>query len=128
MIAYRWLNDDKSMMHFLFHPHNSWDDFYTVLSLAYEEMHTVNHAIDLVIDVARLSKIPTQTIKELEYISRLEHINFRHRLLISQNPLMTLVFEAFSRSYPVASQALHLCATMEEAHEYILTRTREGFD
>lgn len=127
-IQYRWINDDKSIMHFLFHPESTWDDFYTILFVAFEEMHTVNHAIDIIVDVSRLKTIPRETIKELEYLSRLEHINFRHRIMISQNPLMSMIFDCFSRSYPVPSRALHLCPTMELAHDFIATRARENSD
>jgi hypothetical protein len=118
-ILYRWLNDDKSIMSFIFHSHSTWDNFYNVLSQAFGELHTVNHPVDIIIDLSRLQKIPQQTIKELYYLSQLEHINFRYRLLISQNPLMHEVYNAFVRSYPYPSDDLHLCWTMEEAHLFI---------
>lgn len=118
-ILYRWLNDDKSIMSFIFHSNSTWDNFYNVLYQAFAEVHTVNHPVDIVIDVSRLQKIPVQTIKELHYLSQLEHINFRYRLLISQNPLMHEVYNAFVRSYPHPSSYLHLCRTMEEAHLFI---------
>ena len=118
-IIYRWLNDDKSIMSFIFHADSTWDNFYNVLSQAYDELYTVNHAVDIIIDLSRLKKIPGETIKELYYLTQLEHINLGHRLLISQNPLMHEVYNAFGRSYPVPSFYLHLCGTMEEAYRFI---------
>jgi len=122
-ILYRWLDDDKSIMSFIFHPDSTWDNFYNVLAQAYDEIYTVNHAVDIIIDVSRLKQIPAHTIKELYYLTQLEHINLRHRLLISQNPLMHEVFNAFVRSYPVPSFSLHLCETMEDAYLFINLRT-----
>ncbi len=121
-ILYRWLNDDKSIMSFIFHSDSSWDSFYNILSQAFEEIHTVNHHVDIIIDLSRLQIIPSQTIKELHYLSQLEHLNLRHRLLISQNPLMHEVYRAFTRSYPVPSQQLILCDTMENAYGFITQR------
>lgn len=122
-ILYRWLNDDKSIMSFIFHPDSTWDSFYNVLSQAFEEIHTVNHSVDIIIDLSRLQTIPSQTIKELHYLSQLEHLNLRHRLLISQNPLMHEVYRAFTRSYPFPSQHLTMCDTMENAYSFITQRT-----
>lgn len=118
-ILYRWLNDDKSIMSFIFHPDSTWDNFYNVLFQAFNEIYTVNHMVDIIIDLSRWQKIPPKTIKELHYLSLLEHINFRYRLLISQNSLMHEVYNAFVRSYPISSNSLHLCWTMEEAHLFI---------
>ena len=118
-LLYRWLDDDKSIMNFIFHADFTWDSFYNVLSQAFNEIHTVNHSVDIIIDLSRVRVIPVQTIKELHYLSQLEHINFRHRILISQNPLMREVFHAFVRSYPQSSRSLYLCETMEVAHHFI---------
>ena len=118
-ILYRWLDEDKSIMSFIFHSDSTWDNFYNVLAQAYDELNTVNHAVDIIIDLSRLKQIPEQTIKEFYYLTQLEHINLRHRLLISQNPLMSEVYNAFERSYPIPSFYLHLCRTMEDAYRFI---------
>lgn len=123
-ILYRWLNDDKSIMQFIFQPQAQWDDFYDVLFNAFDEMHTVNHPVDVIIDLSRMSTFPSQTIKELHYLAELKHVNFRFRLLISQNPLMHIVYSAFNRIYPASSGMLCLCATMEEAYTFIDLRAR----
>lgn len=115
-VLYRWLNDNKSIMTFVFRPQSTWDDLYTVCFEAFEEIHTVNHAVDLIVDLSRVRQFPQQTIKELHYLTQFQHINMRYRVLISQNPLLHEIYRAFTRSYPTASQRLLLCHTMEDAH------------
>jgi len=115
-VLYRWLNDAKSIMTFIFRPDSNWDNFYAVSYEALEEVHAVKHAVDLVIDLSRVSVFPRETIKELHYLTQFEHANIRHRVLISQNPAFHEIYRAFNRSYPLASQQLVLCHTMEEAY------------
>ena len=122
-ILYRWLDDDKSIMNFIFQPTTTWDNFYDVLYQAFDEMHTVNHEVDIIIDLSRLKDVSGRTIKELHYLSQLTHINFRYRVLISQDRFMHEVFNAFTRSYPIPSQKLHLCHTMEDVYYFINQRT-----
>lgn len=115
-VLYRWLNDNKSIMTFIFRPTSTWDNFYSVCYEAFEEVYRVNHAVDIIIDLSRVRSFPRETVKELHYLTQFENSNVRYRMLISQNPLFHEIHRGFSRSYPVASQKLILCYTMEEAH------------
>lgn len=115
-VLYRWLNDNKSIMTFIFRPESTWDDFYAVCFEAFEEVHRVNHAVDVIIDLSRIRLFPRETIKELHYLTQFENTNIRYRMLISQNPLFLEIYRGFHRSYPTASQQLILCHTMEDAH------------
>lgn len=118
-ILYRWLNNNKSIMSFIFHPMSTWDGLYNVLYEAFDEIHTVNHPVDVVIDLSRLQTFSTDMMKELYFLAQLEHVNLRYRLLISSNPLLYEIFSAFERSYPVPSQRLHLCSSMEDVHRFL---------
>ncbi len=120
-VVYRWLNNDKSIMSFIFQVDSTWDDFYDVSYLAFDQTRSVHHAVDTVLDLSRMVKFPRETIKELYYLTQFEHLNTRHRVIISQNPMMHEIYRAFHRSYPIPSQSLMLCHTMEEAH-FILSQ------
>ncbi|GEM_PF-2317310 len=115
-VLYRWLNDSKSIMTFVFRPTSTWDDFYMVCFEAFDEVHRVNHPVDVIIDLARAQHFPPETMKELYYLTQLENNNIRYRMVISQNPLFHEIYNGFNRSYPLASHKLILCYTMEEAH------------
>lgn len=115
-ILYRWLNNDKSIMSFIFHPTSTWDGLYNILYEAFDEIHTVNHPVDVVIDLSRLQVFPVDMMQELHYLAQLEHINLRYRLLISSNPMMYEIFRAFERSCPIPSMRLHLCSSMEDVY------------
>lgn len=118
-ILYRWLDNKKSKMSFIFHSSSTWDNFYDVLYEVFNEIHTVNHPVDIIVDLSRMKNLPKGIIKELHYLSQLEHINLRHRLLISSNPLMNEIYQAFTRSYPLASQQLQLLPCMEAVYHFI---------
>lgn len=118
-ILYRWLNNNKSIMSFIFHPMSTWDGLYNVLYEAFDEIHTVKHPVDVVIDLSRMQTFPVEMMKELHYLAQLEHVNLRYRMLISSNPLMYEIFNAFERSYPMPSQRLYLCGSMEAVHYFL---------
>ena len=115
-VVYRWLTEDQSIMSFVFQTQANWDDFYNVCYPALEALDHPNKPVDMIIDVSRMSSFPRETLKELLYITQYSHVNLRYRIIISQNALFLELFKAFQRSYPIASQKLVLCHTMEDVH------------
>jgi hypothetical protein len=119
-----WDNDEKTIIRYIYDGSWTWDDFYTAFGQAYKMIDTVNHRVDIIVDVRMSSLLPQNALSRGRQLSTSTHTNQGRTIVVGANALMRSVSNIFNKVYTKAADDLKISfvRTMEEAHDQLLHR------
>ena len=61
-----WDNPDQTILRYVFKPRWTWADLHNAMKEASRQMETVNHKVDIIMDVTQASLIPSGAIAQAQ--------------------------------------------------------------
>ena len=81
-IEFAWENDDQTALRLVATDPWNWNDFHKSMRLATFWLDTVDHSVELIIDLQQSTKLPTGALGHIRSLGKPLHANMRSRLVI----------------------------------------------
>jgi hypothetical protein len=119
-----WMNDEKTILGYVFEGNWAWDEMCEAIRLADEYMDSVSHKVDFIVDSRNGGLIPSDVISHIQEVavSRPPHQNYGGiTVFVGANSLVRTLMTMASNIYRQLKQfhTFMFAATMEEAYTLI---------
>lgn len=120
IVSIDWHDEDKQILLVTYHRDGwQWNDFFIVLKQQYAFIDSVNHTVDVLVDVQNSSWIP----KGGSLLSGLRKIEEQHprqglTIIVGAKGLVASIARSMMKMLG-ENRRFHFVATMEEAHQLI---------
>lgn len=121
-IRVEWDNDEKTVIRYVYEERWTWEDFHYARSQVREWLDTVDHRVDVIVDVRNSRLVPNGVLAQGRMFASnapIAHRNEGHTIVVGANSLMRSMFEMFGKVYSRLSDELELefASSLEEARE-----------
>ncbi len=115
-----WEDEQKEVLLLVFDAPWTLRDFQNAVRLSYEMMDTVDHAVNVIIDLRKGKEFPSNFITSLRRAVREPHPHNGLMALVGVNSFIRAFFDVFRRLYPVKSTTplMRMVADYDEAHAF----------
>jgi hypothetical protein len=123
-IQVQWDNEDKTILRYQYEGAWTWDDLYTALAQGYEWIDTVDHTVDIIIDLRQSSIIPSSALTHARNLDKHRHPRIGLTIAVGANRFIQLLADTFKRLVPSVASQYTLLATLDEARA-LIARNRQ---
>ena len=98
-ILTNWYNDDKTILRHVYEVAWTWSDLYLAIDEAYALVETVDHTVDIIIDMRLSSIIPSNVFNHGKHAIVKAHPRQGHMIVVGAPRLAQTLFQAFLKIY-----------------------------
>ncbi|MFN8374861.1 MAG: hypothetical protein U0694_18520 [Anaerolineae bacterium] len=120
-ILTNWYNDEKTILYHTYEATWTWNDLYVAVDKAYALLESVDHTVDIIIDM-RLSRIiPSNVFNHGKYTLVKTHPRRGYMIIVGAPRLAHILFQAFLKIYDKEARGLRVVfvTTVEEGLDQI---------
>ncbi len=118
-IEINWDNDDKTVMRYTYQGQWTWQEFYGVMEQSHQMMDTVDHPVDILVDMRASAQIPQGAVTQFRRIANVRHPNTGTIVAVTEARVARMLYDIFATVFrPIASR-YHIVQTIDEAYAAI---------
>lgn len=117
-ITVNWSDEQKSELIYHIQGKWTWDELFAAIDEATHLLDTINHRVNLIIDVSESLFMPPLSVANLRRVANaptMSHPNTGLLILVGANQFIKIMFQVFSRLFPHAASRYRLIDTIENA-------------
>jgi hypothetical protein len=115
-VSVEWGNEAQTVLYHHYEGAWNWDEFYIILEQAQTMMDSVDHDIDIIIDMRDSHLIPKGTLSHWRCLGDLQRPNTGMTMLVGTNTLVLALHELMVQVFPRMGENIVLVCTLEEAY------------
>jgi hypothetical protein len=125
-IRVEWDDPDQTALRYIYEGSWNWDEFQQAKKQARLLMDSVDHKVDVIIDVVQTGVLPNNILSRANSIPRERHPNEGIIIIVGANPLIRFLYDVARRIYAevIDYRDYQMVASLEEARR--ITRSRSG--
>ena len=120
-IDFAWDNDDQTVLRLVATAPWNWNDFHKGMRRATFLLDTVDHPVELIIDLRQSNTLPAGALGHVRSLGKPLHPNMRTRLIIiGLDPSVAGPLGGADGIYQVGERLIHFVKTDDEAQAVIV--------
>jgi hypothetical protein len=123
-IRVEWDDSDQNALRYTYEGSWNWDEFQQARKQARLLLDTVDHKVDVIIDVVQTGILPNNILSRANSIPRERHPNEGTIIIVGASPLIRFLYDVARRIYAevIDYRGYRMVASLEEARS--ITRGR----
>lgn len=124
-IRVEWDDPSQNALRYVYEGSWNWDEFQQARKQARLLMDTVDHRVDIIIDVVQTGILPNNILSRANSIPRERHPNEGTIIIVGANPLIRFLYDVARRIYAevIDYRGYRMVANLEEARS--ITRSQK---
>lgn len=124
-IRVEWDDSSQYAVRYVYEGSWNWDEFQQARKQARLLMDTVDHKVDIIIDVVQTGILPNNILSRANSIPRERHPNEGTIIIVGANPLIRFLYDVARRIYAevIDYRGYRMVANLEEARSIARSRT-----
>ena len=110
-----WHDDRKTILHQVYEGRCVAADFHTCINDAYQMVNTVNHPVDIIVDMTKATFIGTSFLSAQGNSEAKAQDNQRMAVLVGAPPFIRALVNIGKKVAPKTTKNIHFAKTIEEA-------------
>jgi len=118
-ITVEWDNPERTIILCTYRDTWTWEEFFGAAQEASDLQDTVQHTVDMVLDMRDSASTPSGVTGKFKEIARISHPNTGIRVLVTDADVMKLLFQVFATVYRPAARKYQVVDSLEKAYALI---------
>lgn len=114
-----WVNEEKTILQYDITGRWAWDDLYPQYYKALEMERSVDHFVDIIIDLRESRSIPPSVFTHIKNIADRQPDNVGLTVIVSDNRFVKVLMNAGTRAYKKIAEYFQVADTIDEALQLI---------
>ena len=114
-----WENDEKTIIRYDFEGHWTWDDLYPEYDRAIKMEKSVDHCVDVILDMRESQSIPLSAITHVRSIAGKQPDNVGLSVLVTTNRAILTLYNVGMKIDKNIAKYFAAASTIEEAYALI---------
>lgn len=120
-----WVDESKTIIRYDFEGHWDWDIFYPVYNQVVEMATSVDHRVDVVLDLRKNTTFPKNIIMHIQSIANKRPANMGKSVIVTKNRFARSLYRVASKISARIGQNYYIMPTFDDAYAFI-TEDRQG--
>lgn len=118
-IQVHWFDEKHRIICFEFSGTWTWDELQTLMEDSSLMAASVNHKVDVLVDLTQNQSLPLGDLMYLRTMSRTAPVNWQRTILVSTNPFVVKLLSALMKLSPGLGERYRIVKTRDEGLEVI---------
>lgn len=118
-ITVEWDNLEKTIILCTYRDTWTWEEFFWAAQKASALQDTVQHTVDMVLDMRDSASTPSGVTGKFREIARIHHPNTGIRVLVTHTDVIKVLFQVFASVYRPAARKYQVVDSLEKAYALI---------
>jgi hypothetical protein len=114
-----WDNPEKTIARYDYEGKWSWEELYKALQEFHQMLDTVNHPVDVIIDMQRTRLLPENVLARGSNVGQMVHPNQGITVVVGANSLVRAMADLYKRIYAKKAANFFMASKLDEAHAII---------
>lgn len=111
-----WDNEDKTVMRCTYQGQWTWQEFYVATEQSHQMMDTVDHPVDILVDMRASAQIPQGAVTQFRRIANTWHRNTGTIVAVTEARVAQMLYDIFATIFRHVASRYHVVRTMDEAY------------
>jgi hypothetical protein len=121
-ITVDWFDTEQTIVRYEFLGRWSWTELHTAVDEVQDMLASVDHRVDIIIDVSQNVGIPSGAIIQMKSGSMKANKNWGMGVFVGTGAFINALITSFTRIYPKMAERYAIAMSIDEAQKLIIER------
>ncbi len=125
-IEVKWNKTETNIICLIIEGEWTWTDYYEAMEVVHEMLDTSSYdSVDYIVDMQNSGFLPSNILSNMQRVSKNQHPKSGVMIVVGAGKFPEMMFNIMEKITPDRMQQVKLIPTLEDAHQYLKSRSRE---